>query len=71
MSNFFGLYESLKYYGLKSKDVNRILEDLPEFALQNRKDLLNKKMKLIQEVSGRDDTYIRNFIKRHPDIVMK
>jgi len=71
VSNFFGMYESLKYYGLNSKDVNKILDDLPEFALQNRKDLLNKKIKLIQEVSGRDNTYIRNFIRRHPDIVIK
>ena len=71
VSNFFGLYESLKYYGLKSKDINPIFDELPEFALQNRKDLLNKKIQLIQEVSGRDNTYIRNFIKRHPDIVMK
>ena len=71
VSNFFGLFESLKYYGLSSKDVLKILDDVPEFALQNRKDLIKRKVNLIQEVSGRDDTYIRNFIKRHPDIVMK
>lgn len=71
VSNFFGLYESLKYYGISAKDVNKILDDLPEFALQNKKELLRKKMTLIQDVSGRDSTYLRNFIKRHPDIVMK
>ena len=71
VSNFFGLFETLKQYGLKSKDVLSILDDAPEFALQNRKDLLKRKINLIKDVSGRDDIYMRNFIKRHPDIIMK
>ena len=71
VSNLYGLFETLKYWGLTGQDVVRILNDCPEFALQNRKDLLNKKIKLIQLVSGKENTYIRNFIKRHPDIIMK
>ena len=47
VSNFFGLYESLKYWGLSTKDINPIFDDLPEFAMQNRKNLLNKKLYLI------------------------
>lgn len=33
--------------------------------------MLIKKVQLIKKESGRDDVYIRNFVKRHPDIVMK
>jgi len=30
-----------------------------------------KKAQYIKKESGRDDIYIRNFIKRHPDIMIK
>lgn len=71
VSNFFGLFETLRYYGLTPQHVIKILDLCPEFALQNRKDLLKKKINRIQSESGRDSTYIRNLVKRHPDIVMK
>ena len=44
---------------------------MPEFSLQNRKDLIRRKVEIIQKESGRDDIYIRNFVKRHPDILLK
>ena len=48
-----------------------MIDMLPEFALQNRKDMIRRKVEIIKRESGRDDIYIRNFIKRHPDIILK
>lgn len=71
VSNFVGLYDTMRLYGIKASEVTKILDILPEFALQNRRDLLRRKIDLIKRESGKDDIYIRNFIKRHPDVVMK
>ena len=71
VSNFHGLFDTCSQWGLNPQDVIKILDVCPEFALQNKKDLLGKKVRYIQRESGRDLTYIRNLIKRHPDIVMK
>jgi hypothetical protein len=72
VENFVGLFTTMrKTVGCSAREVIAILDVLPEFALQNRKDMLKKKYQLIQQVSGRDDIYMRNFIKRHPDIIMK
>ena len=71
VSNFVGLFDTLKHYGVKASTVTEIIDNLPEFALQNRKDLMRKKIELIKQVSGRDDIYVRNFVKRHPDIMLK
>ena len=61
----------MKYYGVKASYVVKIIDMLPEFALQNRKNLIQKKIEMIKRESGRDEIYIRNFIKRHPDILLK
>jgi len=71
VSNFIGLFDQLKYYGVKAQEVVKVINMLPEFALQNRKDLIRRKVELIKRESGRDEIYIRNFIKRHPDILLK
>ena len=71
VSNFTGLFDTLKIMGINAKDTRKIIRLLPEFALQNRKDLIRRKVELIQRESGRDDIYIRNFVKRHPDVLMK
>lgn len=71
VSNFIGLFDTLKMYGIKATDVVDIIDVLPEFALQNRRDLIRRKVELIKKESGRDDIYIRNFIKRHPDVLLK
>lgn len=72
VSNFIGLFDTLKInYGISAQDVLKILDILPEFALQNRNDMIRRKIELIKRESGRDDIYIRNFVKRHPDILMK
>ena len=71
VSNFKGLFDQLRVYGITAKQVKNILRVLPEFALQNRKDMLRRKIKIIKDESGRDEIYMRNFIKRHPDVIMK
>lgn len=71
VSNFVGLFDNLKHLGIKGSHAVRMMAALPEFALQNRKDLFRHKVELIQKESGRGDIYIRNFVKRHPDIAMK
>lgn len=49
-----------------------IIEYYPEFALQNRRDLIQKKVKLIRQYSpNRSDVYIKNLLKRHPDMFMR
>ena len=71
VSNFVGLLDQMKYYGIKGSDSIRLINSIPEFALQNRQDLFRLKIETIKKESGRDEIYIRNFIKRHPDIVLK
>jgi hypothetical protein len=71
VSNFVGLFDTLKAYGISGSEVVEIIDMLPEFSLQNRKDLIRRKIELIKVSSGRDDIYIRNFVKRHPDILLK
>jgi len=48
-----------------------IIHKLPEFALQNRKDLIKRKLDMIKREGQRDEVYMKNFIKRHPDILLK
>lgn len=72
VSNMVGLFDNMKHIGISATEVrNRILDPLPEFALQNRKDLIRLKFETIKRESGRDHIYMRNFLRRHPDIVMK
>ena len=61
----------MKHLGIKAAEVKKILHLLPTFALQNRKDMIRRKIELIAYQSGRDKIYIRNFVKRHPDIMLK
>jgi len=37
----------------------------------NRKDLIRQKLAMVVRESGRDKLYIKNWIKRHPDILMR
>jgi hypothetical protein len=71
VGNFVGLFDTLRYYGITSKDVKKILSLLPTFALQNRKDMIRLKIEVLAYQSGRDRIYMRNFVKRHPDIMIK
>ena len=72
VGNMVGLFDNMKHIGIGATEVrNRILDPLPEFALQNRKDLIRQKFETIKRESGRDHVYMRNFLRRHPDVVMK
>lgn len=72
LSNFIGLFEYFRTnHNVKAKEVVKLINDFPEFVYQNKRDLLNKKVKLIKEHSLRNDIYIRNLLTRHPDIFLK
>lgn len=73
MSSFVGLFDLLKkQHKIKASEVVEIIEAYPEFVLQNKKDLLRRKIDLIQRnMKGTNDTLIRSVIKRHPDLFLK
>jgi hypothetical protein len=72
VGNFVGLFDYLKsHHKIKASEVVELLEHYPEFVYQNKKSLLLKKAELIQRVSKKNDTYMRNLIKRHPEIFLK
>ncbi len=73
VSNFVGLFDLLRInHGIKASEVVEIIDAFPEFVLQNRKDLLRKKIELIQKnTKNLSNTYIKALIKRHPDLLLK
>ena len=71
VKNFIGLFETLKPRGISAKELLYIFSIFPEFCLQNRMNIIWQKLKLITDLSDMNATYLKNFIKRHPDIVMK
>uniref|UniRef100_A0A7S3CN79 Uncharacterized protein n=1 Tax=Strombidium rassoulzadegani TaxID=1082188 RepID=A0A7S3CN79_9SPIT len=70
-TNFKGVFDTLRQYGVTAKEAVGIFDMLPQFTIQNRSGALLKKIRLIQSESGRDDYYMKQLIKRHPDIIMK
>lgn len=67
-----GLFDTLRNnYNMDAKSVKACIISCPEFALQNRQDLIRRKAELIMKESGRHQIYMRNFIKRHPDIILR
>jgi hypothetical protein len=56
---------------IKASEIVEIIDEFPEFAYQNKKQLILKKADLIQRVGKKNDTYIRNLIRRHPEIFLK
>jgi hypothetical protein len=73
VSNLRGFFDYLKIqHNISATYARTILKTYPEFILQNRRDLLAKKVNLILKNSpNRTECYIRNLIKRHPDLLMK
>ena len=73
VSNFVGLFDLLKQqHKIKGEEVVEILDAFPEFVFQNKKDLLRKKIDLIKSnKKSLSDTFIRNLIRRHPDLFLK
>lgn len=73
VSNFVGLFDLLKQqHKIKASDLVSIIDSFPEFVLQNKKDLLRRKIELIKNnTKNLSETYIRSLIKRHPDLFLK
>lgn len=68
-----GLFDLLKrQHKIKGSDVVEIIDAFPEFVFQNKKDLIRRKIDLIEKNSkGLNDTFIKSLIKRHPDLFLK
>lgn len=67
-----GLFDYLKQqHNIGASEVLEILEEYPEFIMQNRRDLLRKKIELIKTYSKQSETFIRTVIRRHPDLFLK
>ena len=47
VSSFVGLFDVLKHIGIKASEVKKIMDLLPPFTLQNRKDMMRRKIELI------------------------
>lgn len=73
VSNFVGLFDLLKKnHNIKASDVVEIIDAYPEFVLQNRKDLIRKKIDLIRKANkNMSDVFVKALIKRHPDLFLK
>lgn len=72
ISNLVGLFDLLKNdYKIKAKEVVQIIDQYPEFVFLNKQDLLRRKVELIRKHSKLSDMYIKNLIRRHPDLFLK
>lgn len=71
--NFTGLFDYLKWkHNVGAREVISILDNFPEFALQNRQELIQKKIKLIKKSNPNlSPIFIRNLFRRHPDMFLK
>lgn len=73
VSNFVGLFDLLRLnHQIKASDIVEMIDNFPEFAYQNKKDLIRRKVELIRKHQKTlSDTFIRQVIKRHPDLFLK
>lgn len=72
VSNFVGLFDYFRLeHKIKANELVEILDHFPQMVLQNKKDLIRKKVEIIQKYSKHSDTYIRNLLRRHPDLFLK
>jgi len=71
--NFTGLFDYLKWkHNIGAREVISILDNYPEFALQNRQELIQKKFRLIHKSNPNlSPIFIRNLFRRHPDMFLK
>lgn len=57
---------------MKASTLVGMIDDYPELALQNRQDMIKKKIELIQEYNPNlTKIYVRNLVRRHPDMFLK
>ncbi|CDW81088.1 UNKNOWN [Stylonychia lemnae] len=72
VGNFKQLFDYCrKELDIPAKDVVEIIDAFPEFIFQNKRNLLQKKVELIQKHSKCSVIYLRTLIKRHPDLFLK
>jgi hypothetical protein len=72
VSVYTGLFNYLtKFHQIKASEVVEIVDTFPDFSLLNRRELIKKKCELIIQTSSKNETYMRNLIKRHPDLFLK
>jgi hypothetical protein len=73
VSNFVGLFDTLRLnHQIKAKDIVELIDNFPEFAYQNKRDLIRRKIELIRKHQKTlSDTSIRTIVKRHPDLFIK
>lgn len=71
-SSFTGLFDYLKtQWNIKASDVVQIIDHYPEFVFLNRSHMLRKKLNLIRKHSKHNYNYLRQLIKRHPELFLK
>ena len=58
-------------WAIPAREVAQIIDKYPEFAFLNKGQLIMKKMDYIMKVTKKNVTYLRNIIRRHPDILIK
>jgi hypothetical protein len=71
VSNFKGLFDSMLNYRITAKETKALCDKIPQLVIQNRQGMFTKKILQMQKEGGRSKAYMRNFIKRNPDIFMK
>lgn len=71
VSNLTGIMNAMLSFGITNKQTQKIFDTLPEFILLNRRDMLHSKTNIIMKTGGRDKSFIKLFILRHPDLFLK
>jgi hypothetical protein len=57
---------------VKASKVVELIDIYPEFALQNRQDMITRKFELIKTTNPNlSSIYLRNLFRRHPDMFLK
>lgn len=69
-THFRIIFSALKKYDIKSKEVFQMIKEYPEMLIANRESLLEKKLKLLEELIPQKST-IRTLIRMYPFIILK
>ncbi len=69
-THFKIIFSSLKKYDIKSQEVFSIIKQYPEMLIANRESLLEKKLKLLDELIPQKST-MRTLIRMYPFILLK
>lgn len=69
-SHFKIIFSSLKKYDIKSQEVFSMIKQYPEMLIANRESLLEKKLKLLDELIPQKST-MRTLLRMYPFILLK